>query len=65
MTDFIRSKVADAGLCGSLRAATRSRGLSLRDRCCLGLGLKTGLPVRTTEIRWRDIEIDVMVRVIR
>jgi PIN domain nuclease of toxin-antitoxin system len=55
----------DALISGSLRAATRSRGLSLGDRACLALGVKTGMPVLTTEGKWRDIGIDVNVEVIR
>jgi ribonuclease VapC len=55
----------DAFLSGSLRAATRHKGLSLGDRCCLALGLKTGLPVLTTESKWRDIDVGVTVEVIR
>jgi PIN domain nuclease of toxin-antitoxin system len=55
----------DALISGSLRAATRSRGLSLGDRCCLALGVKTGLPVLTTDGKWRDLDVGVTVEVIR
>jgi PIN domain nuclease of toxin-antitoxin system len=55
----------DALISGSLHAATRSRGLSLGDRCCLALGVKAGLPVLTTEGIWRDLDVGVTVEVIR
>ena len=55
----------DAFISGSLRATTRRKGLSLGDRCCLALGVKTGLPVLTTEGKWREIDVGVQVEVIR
>jgi PIN domain nuclease of toxin-antitoxin system len=55
----------DAHLASSLRPATRPRGLSLGDRCCLALGLKTGLPVLTAEREWAGLDVGVTVRVIR
>jgi PIN domain nuclease of toxin-antitoxin system len=55
----------DALISGSLRAATRPKGLSLGDRCCLALGVRTGLPVLTTEGKWREIDVGVQVEVIR
>ena len=55
----------DAVIAGSLRAATRSKGLSLGDRCCLALGLKTGLPVLTTEGKWSEVDVGVRVEVLR
>ena len=56
---------ADALISGSLRAATQARGLSLGDRCCLALGVKSGLPVLTTEGQWRDLDVGAKVEVIR
>jgi ribonuclease VapC len=55
----------EAMISGSLRAATRRKGLSLGDRCCLALGVTTGLPVLTTEGQWREIDVGVQVEVIR
>jgi PIN domain nuclease of toxin-antitoxin system len=55
----------DGLISGSLRAATRTKGLSLGDRCCLALGLKLRLPVLTTEGKWRQIDVGVEVEVIR
>ena len=54
-----------AKLVASLWKATRVVGLSLGDRACLALGLKTGLPVLTTERAWANIKIGVSVGVIR
>jgi PIN domain nuclease of toxin-antitoxin system len=55
----------DSMIAASLRAATRSRGLSLGDRACLALGLKLGSPVLTTEGRWRELDVGVVIEVIR
>jgi ribonuclease VapC len=55
----------DAIIAGSLRAATRSKGLSLGDRCCLALGVKTGLLVLTTEGKWSEVDVGVRVEVIK
>ena len=55
----------DALISGSLRAATRNKGLSLGDRCCLALGVKSGLPVLTTARIWRERDVGVTVEVIR
>jgi ribonuclease VapC len=55
----------DAYISGSLRTATSPKGLSLGDRCCLALGLKTGLPVLTTEGKWLEIDVGVRVEKIR
>ena len=53
-----------AEIAGSLRAQTRALGLSLGDRCCLALGIKTGFPVLTTDRSWAQIQ-DVNVVIIR
>jgi len=34
-------------------------------RCCLAVGVRTGLPVLTTEGKWREIDVGVRVEVIR
>ena len=54
-----------AKLVASLWKATRVVGLSLGDRACLSLGLKTGLPVLTTERAWSKVDVGVRVGVIR
>ena len=48
-----------------IRAATRSAGLSLGDRACLALAQRLGLPALTADRQWRDIQVDVDVRLIR
>lgn len=50
---------------GRLRPETRSSGLSLGDRACLALGRQLGLPVLTADRPWRDLALDVEVRLIR
>ena len=58
---------ADAVSTGLLRPATRAFGLSLGDRACVALALKSGLPVLTTDRAWRDVAplLDFEVEVIR
>jgi PIN domain nuclease of toxin-antitoxin system len=54
-----------AYVAASLRLPTRAFGLSLGDRACLALGLKTGLPVLTTEAAWEKAGTGVQVVRIR
>ena len=58
----------DAGLSGvaaSLRAATKSLGLSLADRCCLALALSRRLPVLTGDRKWQQAGLDLDIILIR
>ena len=48
-----------------LRMLTKSLGLSLADRACLGLGRLRRLPVLTTDRAWRSLHISVRIEVIR
>lgn len=57
--------LAQAQIAGTLRAATRQAGLSLGDRACLALALTLRLPVYTADRAWRDLPLDVDVRLIR
>jgi PIN domain nuclease of toxin-antitoxin system len=50
---------------GFLRASTRPFGLSLGDRACLALARHLGLPVVTADQKWKDLDVDVEVLVIR
>lgn len=50
---------------GLLRPLTKSAGLSLGDRACLGLAWHLGLPVLTTDWIWEGILPGVDVQVIR
>jgi ribonuclease VapC len=56
---------ADAALAGSLRPATKVKGLSLGDRCCLALGTRLGVPVLTANREWTSLQIDVQIEAIR
>ncbi|MHC5537887.1 type II toxin-antitoxin system VapC family toxin [Singulisphaera rosea] len=48
-----------ACLSASLRPATRPFGLSLGDRACLSLGVKTGGPVLTADRTWEECGLSV------
>jgi PIN domain nuclease of toxin-antitoxin system len=52
----------DAFIAGMLRPATRSRGLSLGDRACLGLALSAGLPAVTADRTWRHLDLGIEIR---
>jgi ribonuclease VapC len=54
-----------AYLTAGLRVPTRPHGLSLGDRACLALGLKTGWPVVTADRKWDACGIDLQVIQIR
>lgn len=47
-----------------LRPLTRRDNISLGDRCCLALGLTTGLPILTTERTWQTIAGKVGVEIV-
>lgn len=55
----------DALIAGSLRAATRSQGLSLADRACLALAIKRTLPAMTADGDWARCGLDVKIIGIR
>lgn len=46
-----------AGRAASLRIATRKKGLSLGDRCCLALGIDLKLEVVTAEREWAKLKV--------
>jgi len=56
---------AQAEWAGELRESTSHLGLSLADRCCLALGLDTGLPVLTADGTWAKADVGADVVVIR
>jgi ribonuclease VapC len=43
---------SQARICGELRRATKSRGLSLGDRACLALAQERGLTALTADAAW-------------
>ena len=48
-----------------LRPLTRHQGLSLGDRACLELAIEHDLPVMTTDRVWGEIDVGVVVNVLR
>ena len=58
---------ADALAAGMLRPVTRALGLSLGDRACLALAMKSGLPALTGDRAWRDLPriLDIEIEIFR
>jgi ribonuclease VapC len=52
-------------IAGALRKQTRANGLSLGDRACLALAQRTGRIALTTDRAWADLDVGVMIEVIR
>jgi ribonuclease VapC len=59
---FDRTQAYEAGM---LRPATRPQGLSFGDRACVALARLEGLPLLTAERAWRQLNLDVEVRLLR
>jgi PIN domain nuclease of toxin-antitoxin system len=47
----------------ALRSATRKKGLSLGDRCCLALGLYLKLEIVTAEREWAKLKICPLITI--
>ncbi len=56
---------AAAWRAGGLRTKTRSLGLSLADRACIGLGLALNQSVVTADRTWSNLALDIEVTQIR
>ena len=59
---FTRSQARVAGF---LRDSTRHAGHSLRDWCCLALGLELDANVYTTEQAWAQVDVGCCVQLLR
>jgi PIN domain nuclease of toxin-antitoxin system len=57
--------VEDAEAAGALVQRTRPHGLGLGDRACLALAQRLGVPALTADRAWADLEIGVVVELIR
>jgi PIN domain nuclease of toxin-antitoxin system len=70
VTDHLGCEVLDADrqrarAVGALHAKTRRTDVSLGDRFCLALAEELGLPALTADRRWKDLDLNIEVQLIR
>jgi ribonuclease VapC len=63
--EFVDFNFDRAALAASLRAATRSFGLSLGDRACLALAIERDCPAMTADRNWAKLNIGAPIQLIR
>lgn len=63
--EFVPLTATDAVLVAGLLPQTQPLGLSLGDRACLALAMTRGIPALTADRAWREIDIGVVITVIR
>jgi PIN domain nuclease of toxin-antitoxin system len=63
--DFRPFTPEDADLAATLRERTQALGLSLADRACLSLAARLDAPALTADRAWKNLDVDIEVRVIR